>query len=192
MRYLLGRLSARSPLLFLFLVGPAVAQAQTPCEAAFPAAETQYLQGQFDEAVALLRRCIDEAPVAGETAVRVYRLLAMAHLQREDAEQAEAAIATLLSILPAYEADVVMDPPSYQALVARTRERARKVVRPQEPPAAVPPAATPPAAVVGESPQTARPAAESAQGAWGRAGLMLVGGAGVVAAAAAMLLGGGP
>lgn len=190
MHHVFGRFFALTALLFLFLAWPATAQVQAPCEAAFPAAETQYLQGQFDEAVALLRRCIDEAPVAGETAVRVYRLLAMAHLQREDAEQAEVAIATLLTILPAYEADAVMDPPSYQALVARTRERQRRVVRPQEPPAAEPPAR--PDAVAVAAPEVGRPAAGAeTRGAWGRAGLMLVGGAGVVAAAAAMLLGGG-
>lgn len=112
-------------LIALFVLGgavrPTVAQEASPCEEALGAAESAYLNGNFDEAIRLISPCLDRSDVPEEQAVQAYRLLSLAHLQQDELPEARAAIVDIFSIRPGYEADPVEDPPSYVSLVSIVR-----------------------------------------------------------------------
>lgn len=203
-------------LLAILLVLPAQAQPAPRCGEAFALAEADYLEGRFGEAAARLNACLAGAALPAAEAEPVYRLLALAYLQNEDAEAARAAVLALLRLAPAYAADPVMDPPSYQRLVANAREEmappamepvaeeteaatedpepVAEEVTEDAPEAADAPALVerpPPERVTRSEPITARdPLGGRPWFRQPRGGLVAIGGALVVGAAAAMLLGG--
>ena len=88
------------------------------CGAAFGAAEASYQASAYNEAVRLLSACLgEETEGDAETAVAVYRLLALAHLGKGDVGSARATLVRLLTVAPDYAPDPEADPRSYQALV---------------------------------------------------------------------------
>ncbi|HMB93029.1 MAG TPA: hypothetical protein VKP65_19420 [Rhodothermales bacterium] len=111
-------------LFFLLLLGTSgFAHAQErQCADEFRRADAVYLEGRFDETIRLLRTCLDRATLFVEEAIPVYRLMAMAHLNQGENEEAQATIADLLVLAPDYEADPIQDPPSYVSLVTEQRE----------------------------------------------------------------------
>ena len=191
-------------LLAVFVAWPAQAQPSPRCVVALTEAEADYLEGRFAEAVALLEACLDGATRAPAEARPVYRLLALALLQQDRPDAAREAVGALLRLDPGYAADPVMDPPSYQRLVARTREdmppapEAEDVAQEVADEAEVEPEAAAPRLVERTAPAAVAVPARSVEGAettrpWfrqPRGGLVAIGGALVVGAAAAMLLGG--
>ena len=96
-------------------------QETTPCEEALGAAESAYLNGNFQEAIRLVSPCLDRDDVSEDQVVQAYRLLSLAHLQQNEMRQARAAIVNIFGIRPEYEADPVEDPPSYVSLVSIVR-----------------------------------------------------------------------
>lgn len=97
---------------------PAQAQTSEVCERALSAAEDQYRDAEFDEALRLVSACLDQGEKSQAQAVAAYRLLALIHLKRDELEQARAAVVNLLGVDPTYEADPVNSPPAYVSLVA--------------------------------------------------------------------------
>lgn len=100
---------------------PAVAQEESSCEEAFEAAETAYLDGDFEAATRLLSPCLDRTDLSEERTVQAYRLLSLAHLQQDELPEARAAVINILNVQPGYEADPVEDPPPYVSLVSIVR-----------------------------------------------------------------------
>lgn len=122
--------------LVLGLVGmeqPVAAQEATVCEEAFATAEAAYLNGAFDDAIRLLSPCLDRSEVPKEQAIPAYRLLSLAHLQKDELPEARAAIVNILSLRPAYEADPVEDPPSYVSLVSIVRREVQPALADEAP-----------------------------------------------------------
>ena len=118
-----GRARWGALLLGLFVLGgggvlPAHAQTSGVCERALPAAQDQYRDAEFDEALRLVSACLDQGEKSQAQAVAAYRLLALIHLKRDELEQARAAVVNLLGVDPTYEADPVNSPPAYVSLVA--------------------------------------------------------------------------
>jgi hypothetical protein len=83
-------LGSRLPLtgllgLFLFssvLVAPqAHAQASVVCERALAAADDQYLDGAYNEALRLVASCLNQNDIPSNQAVAAYRMLALIHLK---------------------------------------------------------------------------------------------------------------
>jgi hypothetical protein len=111
-------------LLGLFLVGvaasvaPAHAQNSVVCERALDAADDQYLDAEYEEALRLVSACLNQSDIPDEQAVSAYRLLALIHLKQDELESARAAVVNLLGIEPTYEADPVNSPPAYVSLVS--------------------------------------------------------------------------
>jgi hypothetical protein len=97
-------------------------RAQAPgsdvCERALPAAEAQYRDAAYGEALRLVSACLDQSTASPDQSVAAYRLLALIHLKRDELEQARAAVVNLLGVEPTYEADPVTSPPAYVSLVA--------------------------------------------------------------------------
>lgn len=102
-------------------VQPAAGQATDPCEDALAAADSAYVNGNFEDAVRLVSPCLDRTNVPEEQSVQAYRLLSLAHLQQNELQEARAAIVNILGLRPEYEADPVEDPPSYVSLVSIVR-----------------------------------------------------------------------
>jgi hypothetical protein len=111
-------------LLGLFLVGvaasvaPVHAQKSVVCERALDAADDQYLDAEYEEALRLVSACLNQSDIPDEQAVSAYRLLALIHLKQDELESARAAVVNLLGIEPTYEADPVNSPPAYVSLVS--------------------------------------------------------------------------
>ena len=97
---------------------PVRAQTSTVCERALDAANDQYLDAEYEEALRLVSSCLNQKDIPAEQAVSAYRLLALIHLKRDELESARAAVVNLLGIKPTYEADPVSSPPSYVSLVS--------------------------------------------------------------------------
>lgn len=117
----------RSALLLCLAVGsvsygPSVfAQASDVCERALPAAEEQYRDAVYDEAMNLGTACLNQSDRSPAQAVTAYRLLALIHLKRDELNQAREAVLNLLGVDSSYTADPVTNPPSYVSLVAVVR-----------------------------------------------------------------------
>lgn len=108
--------------LFLLLsslgVSQARAQALLVCERALTAAEEQYLDAAYDEALRLVAACLNQDDIPQQQAVSAYRLLALIHLKQDALDSARAAVVNLLGIDPTYTADPINSPPAYVSLVA--------------------------------------------------------------------------
>jgi len=97
---------------------PARGQAAQVCEQALSAAEEQYLDAEYNEALRLVSACLNQDDIPQQQAVSAYRLLALIHLKQDELEQARAAVVNLLGIDPTYTADPVNSPPAYVSLVS--------------------------------------------------------------------------
>ena len=106
--------------LMLLVFGVALAPAQTSlvCEQALSAANEQYLDAEYNEALRLVSACLNQTDIPQEQAVSAYRLLALIHLKRDALDEARAAVVNLLGIDPTYTADPVNSPPAYVSLVS--------------------------------------------------------------------------
>jgi len=100
------------------------------CERALPAAEDQYRDAAYDEALRLVAACLDQGEKTDDQAVSAYLLLALIYLKQDEIERARSAVVNLLGVDPTYTADPIASPPSYVSLVAivqrdlRAREEA--------------------------------------------------------------------
>jgi hypothetical protein len=99
------------------------AQDAPPCAQVIELAETLYQQSRLDEVIALVADCLGDENVSTETAVRGYRLMALAYLRNDQVGDARLTIIELLGRNPSYLADPVQDLPAYVALVNNTREQ---------------------------------------------------------------------
>lgn len=153
------------------------AQPRDKCTEEYARAESTYLEGNFDEAIRLLQTCLDREDLFEDEAVRVYRLMALVHVNRGDFDQAQLALVNLLGRSPGYEPDPVEDPPAYSALVRLVKEQLA-AQQPLQPP-------------LQEPPPEAEEAPAQAQRSWfsgPRRWLILVGGAAAAGTVAALVL----
>ena len=101
-----------------------LAIARDSCGVAFEAAAASYQAEAYNAAVRHLNGCLNRGTESDTArAVRVYRLLALAHLGKGDLGSARATVVRLLHVAPDYEPDPEADPRSYQALVRLVRSR---------------------------------------------------------------------
>jgi hypothetical protein len=105
-------------LLALIGVPPAAAQSSTGCDDQLTAAEAQYRNGAFEQAIGSVTECLNQPTTAPAEAVRAYRMLALAHIRQNELVEARRAIINLLSVSPSYEADRVNDPPIFVSTVS--------------------------------------------------------------------------
>lgn len=122
-------------LLGMMSVPSAMAQEATTCEEAISSAESAYLNGNFQEAISQASTCLDRQDVSEDQAVEAYRLISLAHLRRNELQQARAAIVNIFGIRPSYEADPIEDPPEYVSLVSIVQREVQPEVPPAEEPA---------------------------------------------------------
>ncbi len=109
-----------APLLCL-AVAPVAVQAQASCEESVTTARQLYNDARFDEAIALLHRCLEQGAFSESEQPQVYTLLSMLCFANREEADARQAIRVLLSLNPAYQPDPIRAQPSYRALVEDVR-----------------------------------------------------------------------
>jgi hypothetical protein len=119
--------------IFCHLFVVVAARAQDPCAVALREAEKNYFAGDFEVAISLTTRCLNESGLADSTAVRAYKLLAMTYLAQNDSTQAGQAIRNLLKRQANYVADPMQEPPPFVNLVNRVKQQLSKPRQPGQP-----------------------------------------------------------
>lgn len=100
---------------------PVGAQHSDVCERALGAADDQYVDAAYDEALQMVSACLNQSERADSQSVAAYRLLALIHLKRDELDAARGAVVNLLGVDPSYTADPIAHPPAYVSLVAIVR-----------------------------------------------------------------------
>lgn len=113
--------------LLLFLVSGGASplwaqQSSDVCDRSLAAADDQYRDAAYDEALRLVSACLNQNDRSDEQSIRAYRRLALIHLKRDELDQARTAVVNLLGVNATYEADPVRNPPSYVSLVSVVKE----------------------------------------------------------------------
>lgn len=148
-------------------------------------ADAMYAQGDFDGTIALINRCIDDETISESNRRIAYRLIGLSYIGKGVEGDAKEAVRQLLTLVPNYEPDPVMDPPNFVSMVAEVRQEigAQAVENtPAETPAQTPQAeveSTPPPTQV-STPQT--PVSTSSRRKKGNGKKILIGGLGAAAA----------
>jgi hypothetical protein len=94
------------------------AQDPTGCDAQLEAAEAQYVNGAFNQAISAASTCLSQPATTPGEAVRAYRTLALAHVKLNELQPARQAVVNLLGVDPDYTADRVNDPPVFVSMVS--------------------------------------------------------------------------
>jgi len=81
------------------------AQAQEKCAESLAKARTEYENGNFDDALVLSNRCLQDDSLTRETKVMAYEMLGLIYVSKQEREQAKDAVKKLLEIDPRYEPD---------------------------------------------------------------------------------------
>jgi hypothetical protein len=97
-------------------------QASDVCDRALAAADDQYRDAEYEEALRLVSACLNQSNRSEEQSLGAYRRLALIHLKRDELDQARAAVVNLLGVDATYEADPVANPPAYVSLVSVVKE----------------------------------------------------------------------
>ncbi|MCG3154316.1 MAG: hypothetical protein DKINENOH_00910 [bacterium] len=150
-------------------------RAQTPCASELAAAEREFHEANFDEALAQADRCLKQSGLPVAAQLRAYRVQAMVYQARDDAQQARETVRAMLRLASDYQPDPEQDYPGFVDLVEQVRAEEQRTT-----PVALP---SPPAA-----PDSATASQKKRRGMakW----FLLGGGAGVAALTVAILAGG--
>lgn len=121
------RLLSTGALVALLLAWAAPAAGQSDrtatCSTRLDAAAEHYVQGEYDAVEPLVLNCIYDSTATTPETEQAHRLLALSFLGRGQIGDARTTIARLLTAVPAYHADPVLDVPVYVALVESVQEQ---------------------------------------------------------------------
>lgn len=107
---------------------PGRSYGQVSCERVLVRANDYYYDARFDDAIVLLKQCLDQGAFSQEEHLQVYTLLSLACFANRQEADARQAIQVLLSLHPDYEPDPISAQPSYRALVEDVRGERSPVV----------------------------------------------------------------
>ena len=105
---------------FAFLDASAQVTEET-CESVLVEAEEQFINGFFDEAIALLEPCTATDSASQEQLAKTFKLLADVYLAKKYVSEARDAIANLLDLSPNFTPDSNLDSPTFMELLAEIR-----------------------------------------------------------------------
>jgi len=120
-RYVLA-IALMAVFLFLPLLRPLpTALAQEKCAELMAKARTEYENGNFDDALVLINRCLQDYSLTRETKVMAYEMLGLIYVSKQEREQAKDAVKKLLEIDPRYEPDPGQLRPAYIELIKEVK-----------------------------------------------------------------------
>ncbi len=121
--------------LLLLAVFAAALHAQSECGRVLQEAENKYLGGRFDEAMALVQRCLEIGSRTPQESESAYSLLGKACYARGLHESAKENLRKLLELVPSWRPDPERDKPSFRqfaeeiiAEVERERDQQRRLL----------------------------------------------------------------
>lgn len=103
-------------------------RAQDSCATAWREAEKKYALADFETALRLATSCLNGGKLSDAGAARIYKLVSMIHLARNDSTAAVLAMTNMLKHLPQYEPDPEQEPPSFIAFVNRIKRQTQPLV----------------------------------------------------------------
>ena len=113
----------RSTLLLVFLTPHLVlAQNSNDCAEELAEANEAYARGRFDQTIALLDRCLNKDGIPENERLTAYRLKGLSYIGKGLEGDARASVRLLLSLVPDYEPDPILDPPDFVSMVDEMKE----------------------------------------------------------------------
>jgi len=96
---------------------PLLAAPQEKCSVELTEAESKYQEGQLDEAIALVRRCLDKDNLTLEESERAYKLIGKAYHAKGLLAESKENLRKLLKLIPNWRPDPNLETPSFLRLV---------------------------------------------------------------------------
>jgi hypothetical protein len=103
------------------VAGPVAPVFAQDCGDVLDQAKEHYTFGRFDEAIGLLKACVDEPGSDPMALQEAYRVIGMAYVAMSKELEAKQAIRELLDLVPGYEPDPDNDRPGYVDLVRKVK-----------------------------------------------------------------------
>jgi tetratricopeptide (TPR) repeat protein len=155
-------------------VVPLLARPQEKCSVELTEAESKYQEGQLDEAIALVRRCLDKDDITLEESERAYKLIGKAYHAKGLLAESKENLRKLLKLIPNWRPNPDIETPSF----LRLADEVIKEMEAEKAKEALP--------VIAE-PKKEEPKVEPPVKKGGGKKFIFIGGAGVAAAAVAVI-----
>ncbi len=107
---------------------------QDECERALEIAEQQYFEGHFDDAIALLNRCLNKGAFSGNNLINAYKILAECYISKSELDQARNFVKKMLEEFPYYQPDKEKDSLILIELVEEIKQQKIKKEEPEQKP----------------------------------------------------------
>lgn len=95
----------------------AFAQGQDQCDTLLTKAEEQYRSGYWNNAIVLIKQCLNNKDSSENNVEKAYRLLGLVYIATELEKEAKDAIRNLLIMAPDYKINPEQDPPQFQRMI---------------------------------------------------------------------------
>lgn len=102
------------------------------CDEALTTADRSYTIGQFDNAITLLRRCLEEDAFDEAQRKEALRILGLSYVAKDRADEAREAMQRLLELVPDFQPDPVLDPPTFVKMIEEVRSEMEAAEAAQE------------------------------------------------------------
>ncbi len=104
------------------------------CQELLVEANQLYTRGAFDETIVLLDQCIALPSVTEQQRRTAYRLKGLCFIGKGLEVDARESVRRLLTLVPDYEPDPAMDPPSFVTLIQEVRQELNQELTTPDPP----------------------------------------------------------
>jgi tetratricopeptide (TPR) repeat protein len=92
-------------------------QTKTACEENLELADTEYRDGNWNDAINLINQCLAEPDISESEKGQAYRLLGLVYIAIELEKEANEAVKNLLILVPNYKIDPENDPPQLKKII---------------------------------------------------------------------------
>jgi len=132
-----GRVRQRWSVLIIVPLLASWAQAQdAPCSG-LEVAQEQYYNGQFETAIDIATRCLEQGTPSEMQRRQSYRLIGLSYIGQDLRDSAREVVEQLITLAPNFEPDPMTDPPQFVQLVEEMKA-SHTGPQPQPPPSQVP------------------------------------------------------
>ena len=99
-----------------------LAQADEECKKLLEEAEKKYYDALFDDAIGLIKGCLDKEGLSKSTEFQAYKLLSLSYQGKSYEQQAKEAIKQLLKLNPSYKPNTEQEQPEFVEMVEKVRK----------------------------------------------------------------------
>jgi len=114
------------------VVATLLAQPQEKCVALLKEAEEKYTDGQLDETIALVNRCLDQDGLRLEESEQAYKLLGKTYHAKGLLAQSKENLHKLLELIPNWRPDPNLETPSFLRLVDEVIKEMKSTEEPKK------------------------------------------------------------